>query len=129
MAAAEKWATSSFDIGYLAVLCVSSRAYHPCGTLRSPWRRSVGRDADVMTRVMGVDVARHGKTAPYWKRIRPLGIGFLGVGILLWVLDRLIDGPFMAGMGPGFVVGGVVVLAISLVSWWGRPGNPPEAGE
>lgn len=78
---------------------------------------------------MGVDVARNGKTAPYWKRMRSMGIGFLCAGIVLWVLDRLIDGPFMAGMGPGFVVGGVVVLVVSLVSWWGRPGNRPEARE
>lgn len=70
-------------------------------------------------------MARNGKTAPYWKRIRPVGIGFLCVGILLWVLDQLIDGPFMAGMGPGFAVGGIVILVVSLTSWWARPANDP----
>lgn len=74
-------------------------------------------------------MARNGKTAPYWKRIRPIGIGFLCVGILFWVLDRLIDGPFMAGLGPGFAVGGVVALVVSLMSWLGRPRNHPEAGD
>lgn len=78
---------------------------------------------------MGVDVARNGKTVPYWKRMRSMGIGFLCAGIVFWVLDRLTDGPFMAGMGPGFAVGGVVVLLVSLVSWWSRPGNRPETGE
>lgn len=85
--------------------------------------------SDTTWRAMGVDVARNGKRTPYWKRMRSMGLVFLCAGILFWVLDRLTEGPFMAGMGPGFVVGGVVVLAVSLGSWWGRPGNPPEAGE
>jgi len=72
---------------------------------------------------MGVGMARSGKTTPYWKRIRPVGIGFLCAGILLWALDRLIDGPVMTGLGPGFAVGGVVILVVSLTSWWARPTN------
>src|SRR5699024_1098130 len=72
---------------------------------------------------MDVGMARSGKTTPYWKRIRPVGIGFLCAGILLWALDRLIDGPVMTGLGPGFAVGGVVILVVSLTSWWARPTN------
>lgn len=74
---------------------------------------------------MGMEMARNGKTTPYWKRLRPRGIIFLCVGMIFWVIDRLTDGPFMAGLGPGFAVGGVVLLVISLTSWWGRPRNHP----
>lgn len=50
--------------------------------------------------------------APYWKKLRVLGLVFLIAGIVLFIVNRQSD-----GFGPVLTVAGIVVLSASFGFW------------
>lgn len=64
---------------------------------------------------------------PTWKQQSMLGLGFLLLGVLVTVVERSSASATLMGLGPGTVVGSLVVLAAAAVSWQTERGSAQDA--
>ena len=64
---------------------------------------------------------------PTWKQQSMLGLGFLLLGVLVTVAERSSASATLIGLGPGTVVGSLVVLVAAAVSWQTERGSAQDA--
>jgi hypothetical protein len=77
---------------------------------------------------MGGMTTRH-STAPAWRQARISGSIMLAIGIVITIVERLTEASFLARMGPGVAIVGVILLVIALAMWQAGRRRALRAGE